>query len=159
MDVLAQRFRHLRSTNIGDSMKSQAVVDLVILVQVLPYRIDDKTKKIGVLVHKQCDCEISLATVTDRDTWPFLEHRGRETHDLLLAVLVTRNQIDRLHMSNVHFVTQNVRIEHLRDISTKDKHKLSTRTPGEQVIRLAFSFGSHPNYHLIRVRVVKAVLG
>lgn len=159
MDVLAQRFCHLRSTNIGDSMKGQAVVDLVILVQVLPYRVDDKTKKVGVLVHQQCDCEISLATVTDRDTWPLLEHQGRETHDLLLAVLVARNQIDRLHMSNVHFVAQNVRIEHLRDISIKEQRKLSTRTPDEQVIKLTFSFGSHPNCHLIRVRVVKAALG
>jgi hypothetical protein len=159
MDVLAQRFCHLRSTNIGDSVKGQAVVDLVILVQVLPYRVDDKTKKVGVLMHQQRDCEISLATVTDRDTWPLLEHRGLETHDLLLAVLVARNQIDRLHMSNVHFVAQNVRIEHLCDISTKEQRKLSTRTPDEQVIILTFSFGSHPNCHLIRVRVVKAALG
>jgi hypothetical protein len=41
-------------------MKGQAVVNLVVLIQVLPYRINDKAKKVGVLVHQQCDCEVSL---------------------------------------------------------------------------------------------------
>ena len=52
MDVLTQRLCHLRSANIGNSMKGQTVVDLVVLVQVLPYRVDDKAKEVGVLVHQ-----------------------------------------------------------------------------------------------------------
>lgn len=68
MDILTQRFRHLRSTNIGNGMKGQAVVNLVVLVQVLPNRVDDKAKEIGVLVHQQRNGEISLVTATEIET-------------------------------------------------------------------------------------------
>jgi hypothetical protein len=53
-------------------------------------------------------------------------------------------------MSNVHFVTQNVSIEHFRDISTDAQRELSTRMPDEQMIGFTFSFGNRPNCHLIR---------
>jgi len=49
-------------------MKGQTVVNLVVLVQVLPNRVDDKAKEIGVLVHQQRNCEISLVTATEIET-------------------------------------------------------------------------------------------
>jgi hypothetical protein len=49
-------------------MKGQTVVNLVVLVQVLPNRVDDKAKEIGVLVHQQRNGEISLVMATEIET-------------------------------------------------------------------------------------------
>lgn len=63
MDVLTQRFRHLCSSNIGDSMKRQAIVDLVVLIEVLSNRIDNEAEKVRVLVHQQRHGKIPLPKV------------------------------------------------------------------------------------------------
>lgn len=70
MNIFTQCFSHLRSTNISNSVKSQAVVYLVVLIQVLSDRVDDQAKKVGVLVHQQCHCKISLVMVAYKKPGP-----------------------------------------------------------------------------------------
>ena len=41
MDIFCERFRHLTSSNVCNSMQGQTVVYLVVLIQVLPDRVHD----------------------------------------------------------------------------------------------------------------------
>lgn len=51
MDIVSKSFSHLASPNVSNSMQSQAVIDLVVLVQVLPDGVYDKTEEVRVFVH------------------------------------------------------------------------------------------------------------
>ena len=52
MNVSSKRFCHFRTSNIRNRMQSETIVDFVHLVQVLPYRIDDQSNQIRILVHQ-----------------------------------------------------------------------------------------------------------
>ena len=75
-----------------------------------------------------------------------------KTHDLLLAVLVARNQIDSLHVSDVHLVAQNVSIKNLGNISAEQAARIEHADIGRTSGQLTFSSGNRPNCHLIRGR-------
>ena len=66
MNILTQGFRHLCSSDVCDGMQGKAIIDLVIFIQIFPYRIDDKAEKIWVFMHKQCDGKVPLQT---RRSW------------------------------------------------------------------------------------------
>jgi hypothetical protein len=45
-------------------MECEAVVHLVVIVQVLSYRVDHQSYQIRVLVHQQCQGEVALAALS-----------------------------------------------------------------------------------------------
>ena len=59
MDVGTERLSHLTPSNIGDSMKRQAVVELVIVQEILLDAVYNQMQKVVGLVEKQSDGEIS----------------------------------------------------------------------------------------------------
>ena len=52
MHILCQSFRHLTSANVCNSVQGKTIIDLVILVQIFPNGVNDKTQKIRVLMHQ-----------------------------------------------------------------------------------------------------------
>ena len=123
MYIFHQRFGHLVAPDICNSVESQAVADLVVLVQVFPNRVDYQSKQIGVLVHQQRHREVPLGyTNSDASVKCFVRQRdviSREwcTYYLLLTVFRTRNEVYGLHMSDVDFVTQDICEDDLGHIS------------------------------------------
>jgi hypothetical protein len=115
MDILTQRFRHFRSSNVGNSMKCQAIVDLVVLIEILSNRIDHEAKKIRVLMHQQRHSKIPLPE--NKRGEKFRSLISARAYNLFLTVFVARDQIHRFHMAHIDFVAQYVCIENLRDIS------------------------------------------
>ena len=115
MDILTQCFRHFRPSNVGKSMKCQAIVNLVVLIEVLSDRIDHEAKKVRVLVHQQCHSKIPLPETKHSEKSRSL--MGARAYNLFLTVFVARDQIHRFHMTHIDFVAQYVCIENLRDIS------------------------------------------
>lgn len=64
-------------------------------------------------MHEQCDGEISLFRKSELTIEP--QHEGC-AYNLLLAILVARNQVDSFHVSNIHFVAENIREDDLGEI-------------------------------------------
>ena len=60
MYILHERFSHLASSNIGDRVKRQAIVDFVIRIEVFSDGVDYKTEEVRVLVHEQGDSQVAL---------------------------------------------------------------------------------------------------
>ena len=100
-------------------MQCQTIVDLVRVVQVFPYRVDDKPNEIRVFVHEQRQGEIPLEVVS-MPLPPLLSllriANQIFTHDLLLAVFRTADQVDSLHVPNVDLVTQYIGEYHLGEV-------------------------------------------
>lgn len=66
VDVLRESFGHLLAADVGDGVQRETVAELVVVVQVLSYRVDDETKKVRVLVHEQRDGEVTLNMLSEQ---------------------------------------------------------------------------------------------
>ena len=69
-----------------------------------------------------------------------------DTHDLLLAVLGARDDVDCLHMSDIDLVAQDVREDDLGNISGECVSIEGERGPILE--ERTSSSGTHPNYRL-----------
>lgn len=72
------------------------------------------------------------------------------THYLLLAVLVTRYQVHSLHVPNVDLVTEDIRVENLRDVSNHTIRSVSSSYAHSDVH--TFSSGIHLDCRLGRYK-------
>jgi hypothetical protein len=66
MDVYGESFRHLLPTDVGDSVEGETVIDLVVVVEVLPDRVDDEPDELRILVHEQRESEVALNQTQQR---------------------------------------------------------------------------------------------
>lgn len=92
VNLAAQGLAHLPATDIGNRMEGKAVEELVVVEEVLSYAVDDQMQEFVLLVE---------------------EKRHGEVANLLLRVLVGRDQVDRLEMAKVDVPPQNVDVEKL----------------------------------------------
>ena len=60
MDIYREGLCHLLSSDVGDGVKGETVVDLVVVVEVLSNRVDDEPNHVRVLVHEEGESEVSL---------------------------------------------------------------------------------------------------
>lgn len=70
MYIWTERFSHFSTTNIGNSMKCQAIVDFIHIIKILLCRIDHQTNEIAVLVKQECHCQISLILYDNQFIYP-----------------------------------------------------------------------------------------
>ena len=96
MNLSAQSFSHLPTSHIGNGMQGQAVVELVVIEQILADAIDDEMKQLMLFVQEQGDCQVS---------------------DLFFRVFVGRDEVDCFQVPKVHGVSQDVDVQQLRDSS------------------------------------------
>ena len=90
MDLAAQRFAHLPASNVGDGVQGQAVEQLIVVEQVLPYAIDDQMQQFVFLVE---------------------EERHGQVADLLLRVFVGRDEVDGLKVAKVDVPSQDIYVQ------------------------------------------------
>ena len=55
----SERIAHCTSTDVCNGMKSQAIVELIVVLEILSYAIDDKVDELMLFVEKQRDRQIS----------------------------------------------------------------------------------------------------
>lgn len=60
MNILGESFRHFASSDVGDGMEGQTVVNLVVRVQVFPDRVDHQPEEVRVLMHQQSHGKVAL---------------------------------------------------------------------------------------------------
>lgn len=87
MDLCTQGLAHLPSSDVGDGVQRQAVVQLVVVEKVLPYAVHDEMQELVFLVEEQSHGQVA---------------------DLLLGVLVRRDEVDRLEVAKVDVPSEDV---------------------------------------------------
>lgn len=90
MNLSTQSLSHFPATNVGNRVESQAVEQLIVIQQVLSYTVDDQVQELVLLVQE--------------------EGHGQVTN-LLLRVLVRRDEVDRLEVAEVDVPSENVNVE------------------------------------------------
>lgn len=98
MDVGTQRLSHLSSSNIGDGVQRQTVVELIIVQEILLDAVDDQVQEIVGFVQKQGDGEVA---------------------DLLFRVFCRRDEIDSLEVTKVDVPSEYVDVQELFVSSAK----------------------------------------
>jgi hypothetical protein len=64
VNIWCERFRHLGTSDIRDSVQCKAVRRLVHLIEVLANRVDNETNDVRVLVHQEGEGEVTLCERT-----------------------------------------------------------------------------------------------
>lgn len=95
MDLGAEGLAHLSPTHIGNGMQSQTVEELIMVQQIFANTVHDKMQQLVLLVE---------------------EERHGKIANLLLGVLLRRDEVDGLEMAKVYIPTQNVNVKELADI-------------------------------------------
>lgn len=95
MNIRSQSLTHLPPTNISNSMQRQAIIQLIIIQQVLPNTINNQMQQLMLLMQKQ---------------------RNGQIPNLLFRILGTRNQIHSLKMSEIHIISLDIDIEQLANV-------------------------------------------
>jgi hypothetical protein len=62
MYVQGKGFCHFSSSNVGNSMKRQAIINLIHIIQIFLDGVDDQSNKVAIFVEQQCHCKITLRT-------------------------------------------------------------------------------------------------
>ena len=92
MYIPTQCFPHLPSTNIGNRMECQAVVQLIVIQQILSDAVDDKVQQLMLFVKKEGNSKISY---------------------LLFGILSRGDEVDRFEMPEIDIPAKNVDVEKL----------------------------------------------
>lgn len=92
MDLSSQRLAKLPTTDISHGMQRQAVVQLIMIQQILADTIHDQVEQFMLLVQKQSHGEIA---------------------DLLLGVFGRRNEIDGFKVTKIDIIALNVDVKQL----------------------------------------------
>lgn len=95
MHFTTQRLSHFSSTHVRNCVQRQAVKQLIVIQKILPYTVDHQMQELVLLVEEQGHGKVA---------------------NLLLRVLVGRNQIDSLQMSKLDVESQDVDIQKLANI-------------------------------------------
>lgn len=95
MDLSAQGFAHFSASDIGNGMQRQTVEQLIVVKEVLANTVDDEVQKLVLLVEKQGHGQIS---------------------NLLLRVLVGRDEVHGLEVTKVDVPSQDVDVQEFADI-------------------------------------------
>ena len=92
MNVRGQCLAHLPSSNVRDRVQSQAIVEFIVIIQVLPNAIDDKMQKFVLLVQEEGD---------------------RKVTDLFLGVFRGRDKVQRFEVAEVDVPSQDIYVQQL----------------------------------------------
>lgn len=95
MNLRSQRLTELFTTNISHGMQRQAVVQFMVIKQILSDTIHDQMEQLMLFMQEQCH---------------------RQIPNLLLRVLGRRDEIHSLEMAEIHIISLNVDIEQFANI-------------------------------------------
>src|SRR4051812_4660864 len=95
MHLPAQGLPHFPASDIGNGVKSEAVEQLVVVKQILPYTIHHQMKELVLFVQ---------------------EERHGEVPYLLLRVFVGGDEVDGFQVSEIDVPAQNVDVQELKPL-------------------------------------------
>ena len=95
MYIPTQRLAHLPTPHIRDRMQRQTIEQLIMIEQILAYTVHNQMQQLMLFMQKQ---------------------RHSQVPNLLLGVLIRRDQIDRLEMAEIDIPAQDVDIQQLADV-------------------------------------------
>lgn len=95
MHVRTEGFTHLSASDIGHRMQRQAIIQLIHIEQVLPDTVDDQVEELMLLVEEQGNGQIS---------------------NLLFGIVLGRDQVDGLEVTEIHIVTLDIDVQQLADV-------------------------------------------
>lgn len=92
MHLSAQRLSHLPATHVRDRMQGETVEELIVVEQIFPDAVDDQVQQLVLLVEEEGHGQVP---------------------DLLLGILVGRDQVDGLEVAKVDVPAEDVDIQQL----------------------------------------------
>lgn len=87
MDLGAQSLTHLPASDVRDSVQRQTIEELIVVKKILSYAVHDKMQELVFLVE---------------------EERHGQVADLLLGVLVGRDEVDGLKVAEIDVPSENI---------------------------------------------------
>lgn len=90
MDLISQSLTHLLTTDIGNRMQRQTIIQLIIIQQILPNTINNQMQQFVLLVQEQ---------------------RNGQVPNLLLGILGGRDEIDGLEMAEINIIPLDIDVE------------------------------------------------